>query len=269
MVTLLVVTGATPLTGSAATGEIGPKKFYLALGDSLAFGREGEYPETYGYTDQWFTDLQTHGVEFMENFSCMAESTTTMIDGGCPYALLKRSVHSGPQLTAAVTFIRRHPGQVSPVSVDIGVIDGLRSTWPRGSCDVIPSLYSWQIAKMDANLRTVILPALIGALTDSHGHRTGDLVLLNYYNPAQNICPEVEPYFLELNAHLAADAALFNVRIADIYSAFNSDPAPNAKICSYTWMCDRGDPHATGGQPGAPGNGYGVMAEVLEATMGY
>ncbi len=272
LVTLLTIVLAStmPASSGANSARVGPKTFYLALGDAGAFGYQPNGDWTHGYADQWFVDLHSQGVETMVNYACMGEDSTSFIHGGCPFGWIKRSPYVGSQLSAAVNFIRAHPGQVSPVSIDVSADDMLPSLWPRRSCNVVDPLWKWHLAVLDRNLTRVIFPVLVGTLTGPSGQRTGDLIMINNFSPGQNQCPDDEVYMKELNAHLAADAALFNVPVADVYSVFNSEPVPNDKLCELTWICVYNKVgHATGGQPGEPGNGYGVEAHVLEETMGY
>ncbi len=268
LVVLLAVSIPSAPTG-ASTTIVGPKKYYLALGTSGAFGFQPNLDWNHGYTDQWFTELQGKGVQKVVNYSCMAETTITMISGKCVWRFLKRSYYTGGQLAAAVAFLKRHPGEVSPVSLDIGMIDGDMAILPPHSCTIQPQIWQTRMELMDKNLNEVILPQLLAAMTDKSGHRTGDIVMLNVRDPLQNDCPGFDPYVVDLNKHLAADAARFDIPIADIYTPINGYPVPNELLCVYTWICTDGNGHSTGGQPGEPGNGYGLIAQVLEQTLGY
>jgi lysophospholipase L1-like esterase len=116
---------------------------------------------------------------------------------------------------------------------------------------------------VQTNLTQTILPDLVKALTDSSGHRTGDLVLMNYYDPYQNICPNSVAYVQQLNGDLQADAQQFGLPIADVLTAFGGPAVPNTNICAYTWMCSAfADIHATT-------TGYGVIAGAFENSTGY
>jgi len=88
---------------------------------------------------------------------------------------------------------------------------------------------------VDSNLTKMILPQLVAALT-VNGKLTGDLLLMGYYDPYQNICPNSVPYIQQLNQHLQADAAVWpslwmSLRLLVARSRQN----PN--ICNYTWIC--------------------------------
>jgi lysophospholipase L1-like esterase len=222
---------ATPARGAGPS--VGPKAYYLALGDSLAFGYQPDLDWTRGYADQWYAaDLQARGSRGYTNYGCNGETSTTFIAGGCPYAGLFRSPYAGPQLAAAVDFIRAHPGKVSPVSLDIGAND-VMGDLDQSTCAVSGS-WDTDLRTLDQNLTGTILPRLTAALTNRRGARTGDLVLMNYYDPWQNQCPATLAYLQELNQHLAADAAPFGVPIADVFAAFGGAATPNPTICAYT-----------------------------------
>ena len=59
LVAVLVLAVYTP-TFAATTA--GPKAYYLALGDSLAYGYQPDGDVVQGYADDFYTDLQTHGL---------------------------------------------------------------------------------------------------------------------------------------------------------------------------------------------------------------
>lgn len=242
---------------SAATG-IGPRPYYLALGDSLAYGFQPDLQVNHGYADDFYVNLQSQGTTQLIDMGCPGETSTTFLDGGCPFARLDKYRYHGPQMDATVSFITQHPGQVSPVTIDIGANDVLPLLNPT-TCAVSPS-FPAVLSAFDTNFR-LILAQLQAALNGS-----GDLIALNYYDPYQNQCAS-HPLVLSLmqvfNAHLAADAAAYGVPVADVFTAFGGATTPNPHICSYTWMCSVfHNIHATT-------QGYAVIASAIEATAGY
>jgi hypothetical protein len=259
----------------ASTPFVGVKANYLGLGDSLAFGYEPNFDWSHGYVYQWYPDLQKHGSKSRTDYGCNGEKTTTMIKGGCPYAFLAHNYYSGGQLAAAVKFIKAHPGAVSPVSLDMGANDVLPDI--NTSTCVVSSTWATDLATMDTNLSATILPQLLNALKNSSGSLTGDLVMMNYYNPYFSQCPSDNSYVTTLNAHLANDWTLgwqnagFSgapYSLADVNAAFGGSTTQN--VCVDTWMCSKyTDIHATGGQSGEPGNGYGVITGAFETLTGY
>ncbi|HEX8982691.1 MAG TPA: hypothetical protein VF792_07975 [Ktedonobacterales bacterium] len=259
----------------ASTPFVGVKPYYLGLGDSLAFGYQPNLDWSHGYVYQWYPDLQKHGSTSRTDYGCNGEKTATMINGGCPYAYALHNAYTGPQLTAAVNFIKAHPGAVSPVSLDMGANDVLPDI--NSSTCVVSSTWESDLATMDKNLSATILPQLITALKNSSGQVTGDLVMMNYYNPYFTKCPADASYTTELNSHLANDWTLgwqnagFSAApyaLADVYTAFGGSTTQND--CTNTWMCSSyADIHATGGQSGEPGNGYSVITGAFESLTGY
>ncbi len=240
---------------------VGPKAYYLALGDSLAFGYQPNLDFSHGYPQQWYSnDLSKHHVKSYTNYGCNGETSYTFINGGCPYDYLLHNYYFGSQLNAALSFIHAHARNVSPVSLDIGANDLLPDINPS-TCAISDS-WSTDLANLDTRLTGTILPDLTAALT-VNGTRTGDLVMMNYYDPYQNICPNSLTYVQTLNQHLASDAAEFNVPISDVYTAFGGSATPNPNICADTWMCSSyQNIHATT-------TGYGVIANAFASTTGY
>jgi lysophospholipase L1-like esterase len=272
----VAVMAFAPMQSRAASAFVGPSTYYLGLGDSLAFGYEPNLDWSHGYVQQWYTNLKSHGVTSLTNYGCNGETSSTFINGGCPYWYLRHNQYSGSQLNAAVNFIKGHAGHVSPVSLDMGANDVLPDI--SSSCTV-SSKWTTDLATMDTNLSQTILPKLINALKNSSGAVTGDLVMMNYYNPFAIKCanyPAVVADMATVNSHLANDwtagwqNAGFSAPpygLADVYTAFGGS---NQAVCTDTWMCSSyADIHATGGQSGEPGNGYGAIAGAFQSLTGY
>jgi lysophospholipase L1-like esterase len=251
---------------ATATTSVGPRTFYLALGNSLAWGYQPNLDIVQGYAEDLylhllrrgsFFHLPPRGTLFEINMACSGETATTFIAGGCPFARFKKYPYAGPQLAAALSFIRQHRGQVSPVTIDIGANDLLplvnASTCAVPAQDVITQT----LATFDANFSS-ILAQLSKALQG-----TGDLVTMNYYFPYQNQCPNLLRDVELFNQHLAGDAQQNGVPVVDVFSAFGGAAVPNANLCRYTWICSRyHDIHATT-------QGHAVIAAAFEATLGY
>jgi len=261
---VLLVAPAALAASSAHGGKhslVGPKNYYLALGDSLAFGFQPDLNFDHGYADDFAANLSNHGVKHYANMGCPGETSITMINGNCPYPFLRKYPYVGSQLTAAVKFIQSHAGQVSPVTLDIGANDLLPDI-NTNNCSVNVDKFNSDLATLDNNLTQTILPEIHNALV-VNGQVSGDFVLMNYYDPNQNICPNSVPYTQELNQHLANDASGFGVLVVDVFTAFGGATTPNKHICSYTWMCSIfQDIHATN-------KGYSVIATTFEKGVGY
>lgn len=244
---------------TARLALVGPRTYYMAIGDSLAFGYQPDLNWDDGYSNYFFSNLKSHGVKDYDNLACPGETSTTLINGGCPFPLLRKYPYVGPQLKAAVNYLQKHAGQVSPVTLDIGAND-LIPDLNSSKCTISAS-WETDLAKLDRNLTTVILPQLLAALT-VNGRVTGDLLLMNYYDPYQNVCPNTVPYIQEINTHLAADARGFATMV-DVFTPFGGASTPNPNMCGYTWMCSAfKDIHAKNA-------GYSVMATAFEQAAGY
>jgi lysophospholipase L1-like esterase len=239
---------------------VGPKKHYLALGDSLAFGFQPDLNFDHGYVDNFFSNLQGHGVQDVANMACPGETSVTFLNGKCSYSYLHKFPYAGSQLNAALLYLRFNVGQVSPVTLDVGASD-VEQDIKTTACVINQLQLKKDLATLDYNLRHVILPQLHAALT-VNGKLTGDLVMMNYYDPYQNICPNSLPFTQTVNQHLADDANGYGT-IVDVFSAFGGSFTPNPNICTYTWMCSIfTDIHATN-------KGYSVIAKAFEQGTGY
>ena len=85
-----------------------------------------------GYVDVFASEL--HSIEpaiQVVNYGCPGESSSTFIRSGCPVALNGFPLHdpfSGPQLDAAIAFLRAHRGEVSPVASPCGAMTSVDSS---------------------------------------------------------------------------------------------------------------------------------------------
>lgn len=254
LLTIVPVAFASPHKSSLS----GPKKYYLALGDSLAFGYQPDLNFDDGYVNDFSVNLQAHGVSSDANMACPGETSVTFLNGKCPAPILRKYPYIGSQLNAAVWYLHHHAGQVSPVTLDIGANDVLPDINTK-TCTVNISKFNADLATVDANLTQTILPALRSALT-VNGQVTGDLLIMNYYNAYQNICPSTGVYVQMLNNHLANDISGYGSLI-DVFTAFGGPSQPH--VCSYTWMCTIfKDIHPKDA-------GYSVIASAFETNTGY
>lgn len=254
---LLSMAATLAFSGPAhAQSFVGPKAYYLDLGNSLAFGYQPDLDWAHGYGTDFANNLKNHGSQNYINMACPGETTGTFINGGCPYAALKKYIYFTPQLQAAVSFINNHPGQVSPVTLDIGANDLLPDI--NSSNCTVSSAWTTDLATMKTNLGA-ILSQLKGAL-----HGTGDLLLMNYYDPYQNQCPSSVPYVQQINSAIASVAGGYDVPVANVFNAFGGATVPDPNTCNYTWICNFlfHDIHATSA-------GYSVIASTFESLYGY
>jgi lysophospholipase L1-like esterase len=248
--------------GTQSNWSNGLKQHYLALGDSLAFGFQPcllTKPPTCstadGYVPDLFKSLQSEGVKDFTNLGCPGETSTTFINGGCPAPGAPPLPYT--QLSAAVAFLQQNAGKVSPVTLDIGANDVLPDT-TASTCKVNVKQFYTDLKTLDKNLTHVILPQLKAALK-VNGRVTGKIVMMNYYDPLQNLCPNSVKYSQILNRHLADDVEGFG-SIVNVFRAFGGPEIPNPNICTLTWMCT---PPPLGPDIHATTEGYSVIADTF------
>lgn len=242
--------------------------YYMALGNSLSFGYQPNLDFSSGFADDIYnnllkTKISPSEVIKIENLACAGETTETMIQGGCAGRYAHKGSYTGAQLAAAVDFLSedKTQGRVSPVTLEIGANDVLPD-WDAKTCTAGPNA-QLDLAIMDSNLTRVILPELTQALATPRGARSGDLHLLNYYNPFAKACPNSAPFIHLVNDHLLADAAQFKIPVVDVYNAaFGGDAKMASNVCTLTWYCSSfHDIHPTNA-------GYAAIAGAVEAALG-
>ncbi len=252
---------------------IPPKQYYLALGDSLAFGFRFDIFNQYvsvvppdvlpqlfvGYVDDFGTMLRTIRPSIdTVNFGCVGETTDTFIHGGCLYTTLGFSLHdsySGSQLNAALEFLRSHPGEVSPITFNLGGNDLNALTTV---CQADFSCYLREaprvLERIASNLDQ-ILDALRAAALDS------EIITFTNYNVAFLSDARFLLLTDAFNAIVRATGATHRVRVGEVFAAFNGGPQP-ATICSLSLICTLGDSHPNDA-------GYAAIAAELWEASGY
>jgi lysophospholipase L1-like esterase len=229
---LAMVPGALHADRSAAKASfVGPKAYYLALGDSVTYGATPIGPAL-SFVDDLGLAFSLLGTRQVVNFGCPGETTTTFIHGGCRWSKIVRYPHAGAQLSAALAVLHAHPGVVSPVTVEVGYDDAPSVALIQPGCTLTyASKIRRTLATFDANLQT-ILSALQTAL-----HGTGDLLVLNLYVATQNSCPASNKLQQQFNQHLAADVVTEGATLVPIYDIFNTPSGQSPTLCRLTWMC--------------------------------
>jgi lysophospholipase L1-like esterase len=152
--TVLAALALVPLHRAQAATAVGPKAYYLALGDWLAFGYQPNLDSSHGYANAFYTDLHARGTSQLVNIGCPGETSVTFTNGGCSYWRMRKTYYSGSQLNAAVNFISSHTGKVSPVTLDIGANDLLPEI--DGCTCAIASNWSTVLSTFDTNFRPVL-----------------------------------------------------------------------------------------------------------------
>ena len=276
---------ATSGNGSARGGQPrGEYDYYLALGDSLAFGiqpnAEGVGIKSgHGYADDLAAYLRQHGDRGLKyvNLSCPGETTGTMLDGGCP-DLAGSGQDYTVQETAAVAFLKAHPNARILVTLDIGA-NNVDDCVTGGSLDVACVTQG----VTDAGTQ---LPQILAGLKAAAGSHVG-FVGANYYDPflsswltgssGQTLATESAALSTQFTAVIDASFAAYGVPVADVYDAFRTTdftdtasfdgttvPVNVANICHLTWMCA---PSPVGPNIHADTAGYAVIARAFEKEL--
>jgi lysophospholipase L1-like esterase len=240
-----------------------PQRYYLALGDSMAYGFQptkanaGAPPSGFntGYVDVFAARLRKLSPKIqVVNYGSPGDSTVTFAQGGCPALADGIKLHDafrGPQLRAAQSFLRAHPGKVSPITVTLwgGDLFPLSARGKRA-----PSAIASFAARFNS-----ILHQLRAAAPNA------EIIVTGAWNPEADRLAQMEPLYRSVAAANARVAAASRARVANMFAAFNSGSvsAQKARLCSITFYCSaKGDPHPTDA-------GYRVMAAAFMAASGY
>ena len=216
-----------------------PKAFYLSLGDSGAFGFQedrfiamldaGTYtPDAFntGYTDVLAARMhQLRPDQQTVNMSCPGETTDTMINGGCEFTLPEpegngltlHTRYAGSQLDAALSFLRAHRHQVSPVTVSIGANDAAGIIADTCSGDPACIKRSGLRDSLGRGLDR-ILGALHAAAPDA------ELILIAVYNPFSISHPETDGLWRRYHTTVEKEARAATVRASPTPPRSSTEP---------------------------------------------
>ena len=204
-----------------------------------------------------FPKLQSQqGFTEAKDLGCtVGETSTTFLNGGGPCPDKTKT----PQLTRALEYI--HQGNVGLVTLNIGADDllpDIKYSSEQKTCQIDQSSFTTHLQTLKDNLPKILQP-LHDALNGS-----GMLLLLNYYNAFQNICPETTQDVRQLNDDLATAIQPYG-GLVNIFKVFSGDSSfPNQKLCTYTGMCKPTISTITDIHPTA--EGYKVMADAILYT---
>jgi lysophospholipase L1-like esterase len=251
-----------------------PQQTYLALGDSLAFGYSqakfnelfpNENPAAYntGYVDDFgrLLRLLHPGLQIV-NDGCPGETTESFILGPCQYQLgpppfpLHHPYVGGPsasQLSDALAYLAANPGQVSPITLDIGANDALGVI--RTVCNLEPVCIAGHAPTLFAHIAgnlSVILAQLRAAAPRAQ------IIVLGLYNPFGSTIAGGDALTAQLNETEAKVASGYGARFADPLALFNPPgKLEQPTLCLLTNICTPlVDIHPTN-------LGYAVLAGVI------
>jgi lysophospholipase L1-like esterase len=263
---------AMPATAvSAPPFPAPPGRYYLALGDSLTYGIQpgkvdaGLPPSRFhtGFVDVFARRLRTLKPTLrVVNYGCPGESTKTFVVGGCLWLARGHSLHDGfhgAQLDAALAFLRAHPGEASPITVNLGGNDA--DAFSK-ACH-----YSFACARARATraLRQIasrlvwILRRLRAAAPRA------DIIVIGVWNNDLSHPRQSDPLYRALDLAIGRVAGDARARFADPFLLFDpqgSVARRQARICALTFICSRGDGHPTDA-------GYRAIAAAVLTASGY
>jgi lysophospholipase L1-like esterase len=264
---------------AAAAGPVyaPPGKYYLSLGDSLAFGYQqikvpaaaaATSPEAdaatfnTGYTDDFYRMLQAidPGIQLV-NYACPGETSTQFISSaGCPsFPFPLHNSFAGSQLQAALAFIQAHPGQVSPITLDLGANDIeqlLTKCGGLGHLECVAPALPGAVTALGKNVGQVL-----GALRQAAPN--AEIIVTGLYNPYAAVDATTNALAKPVNDAIAQAAAATGAIAVDAFTSFNLAPAEPQTVCTLTFFCGSlHDIHPTDA-------GYLTMAKLIWDASGY
>jgi lysophospholipase L1-like esterase len=239
-----------------------PQSYYLALGDSITYGfqpdkaKAGARPSDFdtGYVDLFAARLRKLSPKIqVVNYGCPGESSVTFTRGPCPALAEGIKLHDpfrGSQLKAALSFLRAHRGQVSPITLTLWGNDLLPLSQKGKRAPSAIASFASRFKSIHQQLR-VAAP-------------TAEIIVTGAWNPEVDRLEQAQPLYRSLGGAIARVAAASRARVANMFAAFNSGSfrAQKARLCALTSFCSKSDPHPTGA-------GYRVMADAHMAASGY
>jgi len=258
--------GGTSSALAASGGQDSPGHYYLALGDSLAYGyQQAKFDAgvaaghldaaafNTGYVDDFAALVRAVQDPLPTvNFGCPGETTASYF-AGCGFSRAGGPLHNayvGSQEAAALAFLRAHRGQVGLITLDNGANDiSPCQTSPDPAC--IPNA----LAQVAANLNRAL-----GELRQAAPH--AEIIVMQYYDPYAAAFPITVPAILALNNVIATVAAAHGARVADAFAPINLAQPQPATLCALTLFCTAGDVHASDA-------GYAAIARQFFAASSY
>ena len=266
-VVLALVTMAA--TTPAAASSPSPTRYYLALGDSVAYGFQtdkalaGLPPRAFdtGYVDVLAARLARRrpGIATV-NYSCPGESTVSfrISCGWRDSGHLLHDDYPGAQQTAALAFLRHHRGKVGLITLSLNgndINDVVRACANDLGCiqreaPAAVGQYAVRIRSILAQLRAAAPAA--------------EIIVVGAYNPNVGAFAFSDPLFASVNVAQATASAAERARFADPFPVFNpQDDAAieTAAICALTLICTRNDSHPSDA-------GYRALAAIIWQAAG-
>jgi lysophospholipase L1-like esterase len=267
---VLAATVFLALAGTAASATA-PQRYYLALGDSIAYGfqptkKPGTRASAFdtGFVDVFAARLRRLSPQIrVVNYGCPGESTVTFTRGGCPAFADGFKLHDafrGSQLRAAESFLHAHAGRVDPITLTLWGNDwfALLLDKCKGKVACVRERGPTTIASFRLRL-TSILRRLRAAAP------TAEIIATGAWNVDPDQLGQLRPIYRALNEAIARAASASGARVANALPVFNPPGTvrkQRTRLCAFTFICSKGDPHPTDA-------GYRALANAFMTASGY
>jgi hypothetical protein len=194
--------------GTAPGAAHAPERYYLVLGDSIAYGfqptKANARPSTLtGYASPFASRLRRLSPQIeVVNYSCPGESTVTFARGRCPTLTEGVKLHDayrGPQLKAAVAFLRAHSGQVSPITLTLWGADLAPLSAKGNRAQAAIASFSPRFAAILRQLRAAAPNA--------------DIIVTGAWNPEANGLAQTTPLYRSVDAAIKRAARASRARL--------------------------------------------------------
>ena len=247
-----------------------PLGYYLALGDSIAYGfqptkKPGTRAAAFdtGYVNVLAARLRKLSPQIrVVNYGCPGESTVTFARGGCPGVTDGFKLHDafrGSQLLAAESFLRAHTGEVSPITLTLWGNDWLPLLLDKckGNAACVRKRAPAAIASLNARLAS-ILRRLRAAAPNA------EIIITGAWNLDPSHPGQLDSVYRSLDAAIARAASASSARVAEVLPVLNPPGSAQrqARLCALTFICSKGDPHPTDA-------GYRALATAFMTASGY
>ncbi|MEO8346370.1 MAG: SGNH/GDSL hydrolase family protein [Betaproteobacteria bacterium] len=269
LVALLLALHGNAIAKTKAPTFDPPKRYYLALGDSVTYGYQASAfnlppsAVSTGYVDDFGATLRQLRPRISTvNFGCPGETMASFVTGTCPWTANGHQLHDnfvGSQLEAALIFLRTHHGKVSPITLtlwgnDVAAFVNSCSGDPTCIQNGAPAFveqFSMNLSAILQSLR-VVAPRAEIIVTGGWDSFIGSFNL-------------GDPLFEALNESMEIVAAEHRVRFADPFPVFNPQGDVNAEtqaMCLLTLLCTTGDSHPSD-------TGYKALADIVFEASDY
>jgi lysophospholipase L1-like esterase len=267
----LVLAGAVTGCGSSQSASPGPKSYYLALGDSIAYGfqptkKPGTRASAFdtGYVDVFAASLRRLAPHIkVVNYGCPGESTVTFVRGGCGGLADGFKLHDayhGAQLQAAESFLRAHDGEVSPITLTLWGNDWLPLLLDECKSNItcVRAHGPRTIASIGARLSSILKRLRAAA-------PSAEIIVTGAWNPDPRQLPQFESIYRSLDQSIARAASVSDARVAKARLVLNPPGTvqkQQSRLCTLTFICSKSDPHPTDA-------GYRALADAFMTASGY